>query len=131
MYQLRDVTKTYTTGRYIIPAVHEVNLDIGDGEWLAIQGRIGHGKSTLLQLLGGLDRRTAGVVDLDGRNLTQLREADLTWVRAATSGIVSVIIFAIPSGCSFGCSYFRPGHPHSASRIRSAACWVSSAVTLA
>jgi putative ABC transport system ATP-binding protein len=88
MYQLRNVTKTYTTGRYIIQAVNDINLDISDGEWLAIQGRTGHGKTTLLQLLGGLDRPTAGVVDLDGRDLTQLREADLTGVRATTIGFI-------------------------------------------
>jgi putative ABC transport system ATP-binding protein len=88
MYQLRNVTKTYTNGRYIVPAVLNANLDIGDGEWLAIQGRTGHGKSTLLQLLGALDRPTAGVVYLDGQDLTHLRETDLTRVRATTIGFV-------------------------------------------
>jgi putative ABC transport system ATP-binding protein len=88
VYTLRDVTKTYTNGRNVVPAVQNVNLSIGSGEWLAIQGRTGHGKTTLLQLLGGLDRASAGVVDLDGRDLTQLREADLTGVRASTIGFI-------------------------------------------
>jgi putative ABC transport system ATP-binding protein len=88
MYELRNVTKTYANGRHIVPAVLDVNVDIGDGEWLAIQGRTGHGKTTLLQLLGALDRPTAGVVDLDGHDLTQLREADLTRVRATTIGFI-------------------------------------------
>jgi putative ABC transport system ATP-binding protein len=55
MYQLTDVTKLYTKGRRTVPAVRDLTLTIGDGEWLAVQGRTGHGKSTLLNLLGGLD----------------------------------------------------------------------------
>jgi putative ABC transport system ATP-binding protein len=69
MYQLRNVTKTCTSGRYIVPAVRDVNLDIGDGEWSAIQGRTGSGKTTALQLLSSLDRPTVGAVNLDGHDL--------------------------------------------------------------
>ncbi len=50
-------------------ALAGVDLRISDGEWLAIQGPTGHGKTTLLQILGGLDRPTSGVVDFDGQNL--------------------------------------------------------------
>ena len=60
MYQLTDVTKLYAKGRRTVPAVRDLTLTIGDGEWLAVQGRTGHGKSTLLNLLGGLDRPTSG-----------------------------------------------------------------------
>ena len=48
-------------------ALRGVNLVICDGEWLAIRGPTGHGKSTLLQIMGGLDRPTSGTVELDGR----------------------------------------------------------------
>jgi len=88
MYQLRNLTKTYTAGGHVVPAVQNLNLDINDGEWLAVQGRTGSGKTTALQLLGGLDRPTAGVVNLDGRDLTRLSEADLTTVRATTIGFI-------------------------------------------
>ena len=54
MYQLTDVTKLYAKGGGTIPAVRDLTLVIEDGEWLAVQGRTGHGKSTLLNLLGGL-----------------------------------------------------------------------------
>jgi ABC-type multidrug transport system fused ATPase/permease subunit len=47
-------------GGRVVPAVHDLNLDIDDGEWLAIQGRTGSGNTTALQLLGGLDRPVAG-----------------------------------------------------------------------
>jgi len=69
MYTLTQVAKTYHNGSREIPAVRDITMDISDGEWLAIQGRTGHGKTTLLQLLGGLDRPTAGIVNLDGHDL--------------------------------------------------------------
>jgi putative ABC transport system ATP-binding protein len=67
MYQLTDVTKLYAKGKRTVPAVRDLSLAIGDGEWLAIQGRTGHGKSTLLNLLGGLDRPTEGRWNSTGR----------------------------------------------------------------
>jgi putative ABC transport system ATP-binding protein len=60
VYQLSDVVKRYRKGRGEVLALRGVNLVICDGEWLAIQGSTGHGKSTLLQILGGLDRPTSG-----------------------------------------------------------------------
>jgi putative ABC transport system ATP-binding protein len=64
MYRLTDVTKDYRKGRAVVPALQGVNVVIEDGDWLAIQGPTGHGKSTLLQMLGALDRPTSGSVEL-------------------------------------------------------------------
>jgi putative ABC transport system ATP-binding protein len=88
MYTLSDVTRLYQKGRQTVPAVRDLNLTIPDGDWLAIQGRTGHGKTTLLQLLGGLDHPTSGQIELDGRDLTRLREAQLTQLRATAIGFV-------------------------------------------
>ena len=60
MYKLTNVTKDYPKGRDTVHALRGVNVEIADGEWMAIQGPTGHGKSTLLQILGGLDRPTSG-----------------------------------------------------------------------
>ena len=73
MYKLTDVRKDYPKGRSVVHALAGVDAVIEDGEWLAIQGPTGHGKSTLLQVLGGLDRPTSGVVEFDGQNLSELR----------------------------------------------------------
>ena len=54
MYRLTDVTKDYPKGRGVVHALQGVNVVIGDGDWLAIQGPTGHGKSTLLQILGAM-----------------------------------------------------------------------------
>jgi putative ABC transport system ATP-binding protein len=97
MYALKDVTKDYPKGRQTVHALRGVNVEIADGEWLAIQGPTGHGKSTLLQILGGLDRPSAGSVDFDGRDLAKLRETEVTRVRATSIGFVFQTFNLIPT----------------------------------
>src|SRR6201996_3299995 len=97
MYKLSGVTKNYAKGRETVAALRGVDLVIEDGEWLAIQGPTGHGKSTLLQILGGLDRPSGGIVDFDGRDLAQLREAEMTRVRATSIGFVFQTFNLIPT----------------------------------
>jgi putative ABC transport system ATP-binding protein len=97
MYQLTGVTKLYHKGHSTIPAVTGVDLTIGDGEWLAIQGRTGHGKTTLLNLLGGLDRATQGTVELNGTDLGALPETRLTWLRAQSIGFIFQTFNLIPT----------------------------------
>jgi putative ABC transport system ATP-binding protein len=97
MYRLTDVTKLYAKGRRTVPAVRDLTLTIGDGEWLAVQGRTGHGKSTLLNLLGGLDRPTSGTIELDGKNLSRLREAQVTRLRAESIGFIFQTFNLVPT----------------------------------
>jgi putative ABC transport system ATP-binding protein len=97
MYTLKDVTKDYPKGRQTVHALRGVNVEIADGEWLAIQGPTGHGKSTLLQILGGLDRPSSGSVDFDGRDLAKLRETVVTKVRATSIGFVFQTFNLIPT----------------------------------
>jgi putative ABC transport system ATP-binding protein len=97
MYKLSGVVKNYKKGRGIVHALQGVDLVIDDAEWLAIQGPTGHGKSTLLQILGGLDRPSAGTVDLDGVNLSRMRESGLTKVRARSIGFIFQTFNLIPT----------------------------------
>jgi putative ABC transport system ATP-binding protein len=97
MYKLTNVTKDYPKGRETVHALSGVNVEIPDGEWLAIQGPTGHGKSTLLQILGGLDRPTSGSVDFDGRDLARTREAQMTKVRADSIGFIFQTFNLIPT----------------------------------
>lgn len=99
MYQLTGVTRDYEKGRGVVRALAGVDLDITDGEWLAIQGPTGHGKSTLLQMLGGLDRPTAGsiVFGPSGADLAQLRESQLTRVRAESIGFIFQTFNLVPT----------------------------------
>jgi putative ABC transport system ATP-binding protein len=97
MYKLSGVTKDYARGRSAVHALRGVDLVVEDGEWLAIQGPTGHGKSTLLQILGGLDRPSSGIVDFAGQDLAQLREAEVTRVRATSIGFVFQTFNLIPT----------------------------------
>jgi putative ABC transport system ATP-binding protein len=97
MYKLTGVTKLYQKGRRTVPAVRDLDLVIEDGEWLAVQGRTGHGKSTLLNLLGGLDRPTQGTIELDGTDLGALRETQLTRLRARSIGFIFQTFNLIPT----------------------------------
>jgi putative ABC transport system ATP-binding protein len=97
VYRLVSVTKNYQKGRQTVAALRGVDLVIEDGEWLAIQGPTGHGKTTLLQLLGGLDRPTSGTVELDGRDLGALRESQVTKVRATSIGFVFQTFNLVPT----------------------------------
>ena len=97
MYELSNVTKNYQQGRRTIPALRGLNLAIGDGEWLAVQGRTGHGKTTLLQILGGLDRPSTGTVTFDGRDLAELREVQVTRLRAESIGFIFQTFNLVPT----------------------------------
>jgi putative ABC transport system ATP-binding protein len=97
MYTLTDVVKNYKKGHGIVEALRGVNAVIEDGEWISIQGPTGHGKSTLLQLLGGLDRPTSGRIEFDGRDLARMRETQLTGVRAHSIGFIFQTFNLIPT----------------------------------
>jgi putative ABC transport system ATP-binding protein len=91
------VTKDYQKGRGTVHALAGVDLVLEDRAWLAIQGPTGHGKSTLLQILGGLDRPTSGTVELGGQNLALMRESKVTKVRAASIGFIFQTFNLIPT----------------------------------
>jgi putative ABC transport system ATP-binding protein len=97
VYELTGVSKVYNNGSRTVQAVSGLDLTVADGEWVAVQGRTGHGKSTLLNLLGGLDRPTSGQLKLDGRDLGRMRDAELTRLRASTVGFVFQTFNLVPT----------------------------------
>jgi putative ABC transport system ATP-binding protein len=97
VYKLTGVCKEFINGSRTVRAVCDVGLLIPDGEWIAVRGRTGHGKSTLLNLLGGLDRPTAGTVLLDGRDLGSMGDAELTRLRATAIGFVFQTFNLVPT----------------------------------
>ncbi len=88
MIQLEGVSKVYRRGSEEILALRGVDLKIASGEFVAITGKSGCGKSTLLHVIGGLEQVTRGRVLLDGRDLAQLREPELTRFRRDRVGVV-------------------------------------------
>lgn len=92
----RNLTKGYKRGRKTITVLHNVDVDIYEGEIVAITGASGSGKSTLLQLLGGLDKPTSGEVLYGGKNLAKLSDNKLSEFRRNTVGFVFQFFYLQP-----------------------------------
>ena len=88
MISLRHVGKTYYRGRQAVEVLHDVNLEIPDGDFVALMGPSGSGKTTLLNLIGGLDNPTAGSVEVAGSKLETLSSGQLAHWRAAHVGFI-------------------------------------------
>ena len=84
----RGLRKEYGRGDGLVRAVDGVDLDVADGETVAVMGPSGCGKSTLLHLLGGLDRPSGGELSLAGRRLDEMGEKALARMRRTTVGFV-------------------------------------------
>ncbi|PZF60449.1 ABC transporter ATP-binding protein [Curtobacterium sp. MCBD17_034] len=97
MYQLTGVTKRYAQKGKQVTALAGVDLVIPRGQLVAIQGPTGGGKSTLLQMLGALDRPTSGAVRLGGHDLSTAGGAALTDIRATEIGFVFQSFNLIPT----------------------------------
>jgi putative ABC transport system ATP-binding protein len=97
VYTLTGVTKSYQKGRRTVTALKVPELVINDGDWLAVQGRTGHGKTTLLQVLGGLDQPNTGSIILDGHDLTKMRQSQLTKIRGESIGFIFQTFNLIPT----------------------------------
>jgi putative ABC transport system ATP-binding protein len=97
MYELRAVSKTFQHGPARIHAVRDVDLDIGEDEFVVTAGPSGSGKTTLLQLLGALDRPSAGWVLFEGRDLAELGDGELARLRLEAFGFVFQQFNLIPT----------------------------------
>jgi putative ABC transport system ATP-binding protein len=97
MYELQRVSKTFRQGSVQINAVHEVDLEIGEHEFVVVAGPSGSGKTTLLQLLGALDRPSSGSVLFEGRDLASLGDGELARLRLEAFGFVFQQFNLIPT----------------------------------
>lgn len=86
--ETKNLKKIYGKGETEVHALDGVDLSVEKGEFVAIVGTSGSGKSTLLHMLGGLDRPTSGSVTVDGRELSQLKDEELTVFRRRKIGFV-------------------------------------------
>ncbi|MDO9212382.1 MAG: ABC transporter ATP-binding protein [Methylococcales bacterium] len=95
--QLQNVYKSYVNGQISQPVLHDISLDIDAGEFVAIVGASGNGKSTLLNLLAGIDKPSQGQVHVCGSALHKLTEEQLSVWRGANIGIVFQFFQLLPS----------------------------------
>ncbi len=88
LIELRDVRRLYHVGNVEVPALNGVDLDIAEGEFVAILGPSGSGKSTLMHLLGFLDQPTSGALRFDGRELSTITPSQRALIRSNKIGFV-------------------------------------------
>ncbi|HJB30609.1 ABC transporter ATP-binding protein [Oscillibacter valericigenes] len=86
--ETKDLRKVYGSGDTEVRALDGVDLTVEKGEFVAVVGTSGSGKSTLLHMLGGLDRPTGGTVTVDGKELSTLKDEELTIFRRRKIGFV-------------------------------------------
>ena len=86
--ETRDLKKYYGAEDTLVKALDGVDLQVENGEFVAIVGTSGSGKSTLLHILGGLDRPTGGSVLVDGKDIFSLKDEELTIFRRRKIGFV-------------------------------------------
>jgi len=94
--ELRGVTKEYLLGKVTVPALKGINLDIPAGDFLSIAGPSGSGKTTLLNLVGCIDRPTSGQVLINGSNVEELNDKELTILRHRTVSFIFQSFNLIP-----------------------------------
>ncbi|UZQ51421.1 ABC transporter ATP-binding protein [Clostridium kluyveri] len=88
MIEIKNVSKIYNMGKEKVIALDNVNLTIKEGEFAAIVGPSGSGKSTLMHLVGGLDTPTSGSIFIDGKDISKLKDKDMSKYRNKSVGFV-------------------------------------------
>ena len=88
LVEIRALSKTYERGKQKVEVLHNINLDIKQGDFLALMGPSGSGKTTLLNLIGGLDAPTAGSLSVAGKRIDQLGGGALAKWRASNVGFI-------------------------------------------
>ena len=86
--EVKDLRKIYGKGETLVKALDGVRFSVEKGEFLAVVGTSGSGKSTLLHMMGGLDIPTGGKVLIDGKDLSSMKEEELTIFRRRNIGFV-------------------------------------------
>ena len=88
LIEIRDLSKVYERGKQKVEVLHHINLNINEGDFLALMGPSGSGKTTLLNLVGGLDTPTGGSIAVAGQRIDQLGAGALARWRASNVGFV-------------------------------------------
>jgi putative ABC transport system ATP-binding protein len=88
LIEVRDLSKVYTRGKQKLEVLHHIDLDVSQGDFLALMGPSGSGKTTLLNLIGGLDTPSGGAITVGGERIDKLGSAALAKWRASRVGFV-------------------------------------------
>ena len=97
LIRLSGVTKYYKRGAEKVEVLENLDLDVPKGDFLALMAPSGKGKSTLLSLIGGIDRPSAGEVTVDGKSLKKMRDSALAAWRSRNIGFVFQLYHLMPA----------------------------------
>ncbi len=93
----KDLIKVYRTGKAEVIALRGLDMHVDDGEFVAVRGPSGGGKTTFLNILGGIDRPTAGRIEVDGSNLVDFSTGELVRYRLRQTGFVFQFFNLVPT----------------------------------
>ena len=94
--EVKNLSKVYGSGETKVTALDSINLNIEQGQFVAVMGPSGCGKSTLLHLIGGLDRPTDGSVSIEGKDISKMNDNTLTEMRRRKMGFIFQFFNLIP-----------------------------------
>lgn len=97
LIECRKLTRTYLKGDVMVTPLADLDLDVEEGEFLALMGPSGSGKTTLLNLIAGIDRPTAGSLCIDGRDIATLSRRELAAWRAEYIGYIFQLYNLVPT----------------------------------
>ena len=95
--EMKNVSKVYTTGEKEFTALDGINLDLNKGEFVVVLGPSGAGKSTLLNLIGGMDTSTSGSIKIDGEEISNYTDTQLSEYRAENIGFIFQFYNILPT----------------------------------
>lgn len=96
LIQIQNVSKSYWRDSFEIPVLHKINLNVNEGDFLALMGPSGSGKTTLLNLIAGIDRPTNGKIIVNSTDISELGESALAKWRSSNVGFVFQFYNLIP-----------------------------------
>jgi putative ABC transport system ATP-binding protein len=97
LIELRSVFKSYETGAGQVPVLKDINLQVGEGEFIGLVGPSGSGKSTLINMITGIDRPTSGDVWVAGQQLNDMSENKLARFRGEHIGVIFQFFQLLPT----------------------------------
>jgi putative ABC transport system ATP-binding protein len=88
MLKVKNIKKIFLSGDVKIAAINGISFELEQGNFVSIVGRSGSGKSTMLSLLGGLEKPTSGEIEVDGKDIAKMSDHDLIYYRSKAIGFV-------------------------------------------
>ena len=95
--EVSNLNKAFKVGKENVKVLKDINFKVEAGEFISIMGPSGGGKSTLLYLLGGLDKPTSGTVSINGKDISKIKKKEISWMRRNKMGFVFQFYNLVPN----------------------------------